>query len=84
MNDTQMTPTQEVRYLRAKEASRSVKIGAAVGAPGSIVSSYIALRLASKYGIPVDVVAVALGGVVTGWHTLAAYLTRGGRKGEAD
>lgn len=69
---------------RQKKPSNAVVKGAAVGTPWSIIASYAAVRLSTKYGLPIDVAAAGVGLLVGGIQSFAHYFARGGRQGEAD
>lgn len=69
---------------RTKQPSNAVKNTAIVGTPAAVVGGFIAMAVAQKYAIPLEVAGAGIALLAHGFSTVTAWLSRGGRRGESD
>ena len=62
--------------------SNAVTRGAAIGTPINILQSFVVIKLATKYDIPLDVAAAGIALLAQGISSGISYFSHGGRKGE--
>lgn len=55
-----------------------------LGTPAAVIGGYLAAEASRKWGVPLEVAGSAIAVLASGFTSLIAMFSRGGRKGEAD